>query len=78
MFLKINFHLVDIKVDLFMSDLFSIPTQLIHDNANLLIIFKQDKTNLKPIFQDNNSVDVSFDKFKEMYGLFGRINIDFF
>lgn len=46
----------------------SIPKQLIRDNANLLIIFKQDVTNLKHIFQDHVSVDMSFNDFKDMCG----------
>lgn len=55
----------------------SIPKQLIRDNANLLIIFKQDITNLKHIFQDHVSVDISFDKFKEICGLCWQDNYGF-
>lgn len=47
----------------------SIPKQLIRDNANLLIIFPQDVTNLKHIYDDHVSVDMSFQKFKEMCSL---------
>lgn len=44
----------------------SIPKQLVRDNANLLIIFKQDITNLKHIYDDHVNVDMPFEKFKEM------------
>lgn len=44
----------------------SIPKQLIRDNANLIIIFKQDTTNLKHIHNDHVNVDMSFERFKEL------------
>lgn len=44
----------------------SIPKQLIRDNANLLIIFQQDTTNLKHIYDDHVNVDMSFQKFKDI------------
>jgi hypothetical protein len=44
----------------------SIPKQLIRDNANLLIIFKQDLTNLKHIYDDHVNVDMSFQNFKDL------------
>jgi hypothetical protein len=44
----------------------SIPKQLIRDNANLLIIFKQDQTNLKHIYDDHINVDMNFQMFKEL------------
>lgn len=44
----------------------SIPKQLIRDNANLLVIFPQDNTNLKHIYNDHVNVDMSFQKFKEL------------
>lgn len=44
----------------------SIPKQLIRDNANLLIIFQQDKTNLKHIHDDHVNVDMSFDQFQSL------------
>lgn len=44
-----------------------IPKHLIHENANLLVLFKQDDMNLKHIFNDYNvSVDMTFDTFKEI------------
>lgn len=44
----------------------AIPKQLIRDNANLIIMFKQDNTNLKHIYDDHASVDMSYKNFKEM------------
>lgn len=44
----------------------SIPKQLIRDNANLIIMFKQDITNLKHVFDDHVSVDMTFQQFKDM------------
>lgn len=46
----------------------SIAKQLLRDNANLLIIFQQDMTNLKHIYDDHVSVDMSFNDFKTMCG----------
>lgn len=44
----------------------SIPKQLIRDNANLIVIFKQDVTNLKHIYDDHVNVDMSFERFKKL------------
>lgn len=41
-----------------------IPKQLIRDNVNFLIVFKQDDTNLKHIYNDNIGTDMSYDLFK--------------
>lgn len=43
-----------------------VPKQLIRDNANFLILFKQDEMNLKHIYQDHVSPDVTFLQFLEM------------
>lgn len=43
-----------------------IPKQLIRDNANIIIIFKQDDTNLKHIHSDHVGSDLSFERFKQM------------
>lgn len=43
-----------------------IPKQLIRDNANLIILFKQDDLNLKHVYQDHVGVDMSFEKFKQI------------
>lgn len=46
----------------------SIPKQLIRDNSNFIVIFKQDVTNLKHIYDDHVNVDMSFQQFKDMCG----------
>lgn len=43
-----------------------IPKQLIRDNANVIIIFKQDEMNLKHIYNDHVGVDMSFEMFKKI------------
>lgn len=43
-----------------------IPKQLIRDNANLIIVFKQDDMNLKHVFNDHVNTDMSFTAFKEI------------
>ena len=40
-----------------------IPKHLIRDNANLLILFKQDGTNLKHVYNDHVNTDMSYDEF---------------
>lgn len=44
----------------------SIPKQLIRDNANLIIVFQQDKTNLKHIHAEHVNVDMSFQQFMDL------------
>jgi len=41
-----------------------IPKHLIRDNTNLLILFKQDGTNLKHVYNDHVNTDMSFDEFR--------------
>lgn len=43
-----------------------VPKQLVRDNSNLLIIFKQDDRNLRHIYNDHVNTDMSFDQFKEI------------
>jgi len=43
-----------------------IPKQLLRDNVNLLIVFKQDDTNLKHIYNDHIGCDMTFVQFKEI------------
>lgn len=43
-----------------------IPKQLLRDNVNLIVIFKQDETNLKHIFKDHVGVDFTYDHFKDL------------
>jgi len=43
-----------------------IPKQLIRDNSNILIVFKQDDMNLKHIYNDHIGADMSFDRLKQI------------
>lgn len=43
-----------------------IPKQLIRDNVNLLIIFKQDDTNLRHIDNEHVNSDMSWQDFKQL------------
>lgn len=55
----------------------SVPKQLIRDNVNLLILFKQDCTNLKHIYDDHVNTDMSFQQFKELCGMCWQTEYDF-
>lgn len=43
-----------------------IPKQLIRDNANLIIIFKQDDVNLRHVYNEHVNTDMSWIQFREM------------
>lgn len=43
-----------------------IPKQLLRDNVNLLIVFKQDDTNLKHIYNEHVNTDIDWNKFKKL------------
>lgn len=43
-----------------------VPKQLVRDNANLLVVFKQDDRNLLHIYNDHVNTDMSFSIFKDM------------
>lgn len=43
-----------------------IPKHLVRDNANLLILFRQDDMNLKHIYDDHVNTDMSSTEFKEI------------
>lgn len=43
-----------------------IPKQLVRDNANMLILFKQDEMNLKHVYNDHVNTDMSFEDFKKI------------
>jgi len=43
-----------------------IRKHLIRDNANLLILFKQDGTNLKHVYNDHVNTDMSYKDFSEL------------
>lgn len=43
-----------------------IPKHLIRDNANLIVIFKQDDMNLRHVYNDHVNTDMSFELFKQV------------
>lgn len=43
-----------------------IPKQLIRDNANLIIIFKQDDVNLRHVYDEHAANDMTWHQFKDM------------
>lgn len=43
-----------------------IPKHLLRDNANMLLIFKQDDLNMRHVYEDHVSIDMSFNKFRDM------------
>ena len=58
-----------------------IPKQLLRDNANFIILFKQDDMNLKHVYNNHVGGDISFDQFKQMCDFcwkedYGFITID--
>lgn len=56
------------KIDCFyLSQTYSkIPKQLIRDNVNFLILFKQDDINLKHIYDEHVSSDITWIQFKDL------------
>lgn len=46
-----------------------IPKHLIRDNANMLILFRQDELNLKHVYMDHVTSDMAFDQFKALCAL---------
>jgi hypothetical protein len=46
-----------------------IPKQLVRDNANFLVVFKQDDKNLHHIFNDHCSADMDFSEFRKIFHL---------
>lgn len=43
-----------------------IPKQLVRDNANLLVLFKQDDLNLRHLYDNHVNSDMKYDMFKNM------------
>lgn len=43
-----------------------IPKHLVRDNANIIIMFKQDELNLKHIYNDHVGSDMSLEKFRDV------------
>lgn len=54
-----------------------IPKQLIRDNANVMILFKQDELNLRHVYNDHVNTDMSFEKFKSLCSLAWTEKYDF-
>lgn len=56
------------KIDCFyLSQTYSkVPKQLIRDNTNLLLVFKQDDINLKHVYMEHVNSDMSWDNFKNI------------
>ncbi|KAE9530110.1 hypothetical protein AGLY_011572 [Aphis glycines] len=42
-----------------------VPKQLLRDNANFIVLFKQDETNLKHVYNEHCSGDMSYTEFKD-------------
>lgn len=42
----------------------AVPKHLIRDNANVLVLFKQDEMNLKHVYDDHVTTDMTFEAFK--------------
>lgn len=45
-----------------------IPKHLLRDNANMIVLFKQDVLNMKRVFNDHVGTDMSFERFSEICG----------
>lgn len=43
-----------------------IPKHLVRDNANLLVLFRQDEMNLKHIYADHVNTDMTYQQFKDL------------
>jgi len=54
------------KIDIFyLAQSYSkVPKQLIRDNTNLIVLFKQDETNLKHVYNEHCSSDMTYPEFK--------------
>ena len=56
----------DIDVAYLCQTFSKIPKQLVRDNSNLLVLFRQDEMNLKHVFDEHVSPDMSFDQFEAL------------
>lgn len=43
-----------------------IPKQLVRDNANLLLLFRQDERNLRHVYNDHVNTDMTYDNFTQL------------
>lgn len=51
-----------------------IPKHLIRDNANLLVVFKQDDMNLQKVYRDHVTTDMSYEQFKNICAACWNVN----
>jgi DNA polymerase III delta prime subunit len=54
-----------------------VPKHLIRDNANFIVLFKQDELNLKHVYDDHVSPDITYDEFKKVCCLCWKNKHDF-
>ena len=54
-----------------------IPKHLIRDNANFLMLFKQDGTNLRRVYNDHVNTDMTFESFNDLCARCWRRRYDF-
>ena len=54
-----------------------IPKHLIRDNANFLMLFKQDGTNLRRVYNDHVNTDMTFESFNDSCARCWRRRYDF-
>lgn len=45
-----------------------VPKQLIRDNANMLVLFRQDERNMRHVYNEHVNSDMTFQEFKTMCG----------
>jgi len=50
-----------------------VPKQLLRDNANFIVLFKQDETNLKHVYNEHCSGDMSYSELKDFCTLCWRL-----
>lgn len=43
-----------------------IPKQLVRDNTNLIVVFKQDDTNMRHIYDEHVNTDMTWQEFRNM------------
>lgn len=43
-----------------------IPKQLVRDNANLIVLFKQDEINMRHVYEEHVNTDMTWSEFREM------------
>ena len=46
----------------------TVPKQLVRDNANLIILLKQDEMNMRHVFTDHVTPDMTFEQFRQLCG----------